>query len=161
MRRESGTRTVVRALVTLWAALCAALCAAQVAAEVVLSTSVDRVVGGDRRSVEAGVSPGDVLRYTISFTNQGTQTARAGTIVITNPLPEGTEYVDGSAGGAGTVVTFSVDGERFAAPESLMVQQDGASRVATAGDYRSIRWTFRPALSAGESGEVSFDLRIR
>lgn len=141
--------------------LWAALAAANSAAEVVLSTRVDGVGFDDRRSVESGVSPGDVLRYTISFTNQGTQTARAGTIVITNPLPEGTEYVDGSAGGAGTVVTFSVDGESFAAPESLVIQRDGTSRAATAADYRSIRWTFRPALPAGESGEVWFELRIR
>lgn len=145
---------VVRTLMMLWPALLVA----SAAAEVVLSTSVAGV--GDRPSVEAGVAPGEVLRYTISFTNQGTQTARAGTIVITNPLPEGTEYVDGSAGGAGAVVTFSVDGERFAASESLVIQQQGAARAATAADYRSIRWTFEPELRAGESGEVWFELRI-
>ncbi|MEJ2089698.1 MAG: hypothetical protein P8Y69_14740 [Gammaproteobacteria bacterium] len=129
--------------------------------EVVLSTSVARVGGQTSSDPAQGVYPGDVLRYTITISNEGTLAARAGSVVVTNPLPEGTEYVDGSASGAGTVVTFSVDGETFAPSGGLLVGQAGSGRAATAADYRSIRWTYQRQLAAGASAEVSFDLRIR
>jgi len=147
----------------------------QTRAEVVLSSSVQKIETGAPAEPAAPGAPGEeiqlvpvekvfageALRYTIVFTNQGTQTAVAGSIVITNPLPEGTEYLDGSAAGFDTVITFSVDGENFALPDVLAIEEAGGLRPATAADYRSIRWTFEPELPAGESGEVTFDLRLQ
>jgi uncharacterized repeat protein (TIGR01451 family) len=104
------------------------------------------------------VLPGDELRYTIRFSNQSTQAAEAGSIVITNPLPEGTRYIEGSAAGLDAVIVFSLDGKNFAPAGTLMLEAEGASVPA---DYRAIRWTFGPQLAAGESGSVSFDIRIQ
>jgi uncharacterized repeat protein (TIGR01451 family) len=134
--------------------------------EVTLTTTVDRVA----TSVDAGsvvaeeslseVLPGDVLRYTIAFENTSTQDVAAGSVVITNPLPADTLYLQGSATGANTEITFSVDGETFAAPDALMVGEGAGARAADAADYRAIRWTYQPMLGAGESSEVSFELQI-
>lgn len=140
--------------------------AAATQAEVTLATSVVRVSdalsGAATEPLEmvSDVLPGDVLRYTIVFENTSTQDVAARSVVITNPVPEGTEYLEGSATGADTVVAFSVDGEEFAAPRELVVGEGASGRAATATDYKSIRWTYQPLLRAGESSDVSFDLLI-
>lgn len=116
-----------------------------------------------RRFVDAAqVIPGDELRYTITFENGGRDAIDAGSIVITNPLPNNTVYVDGSAFGSGTVIEYSADdGESFAPAETLTVQRDGAEVPASAADYTTIRWTFEPSLEAGEKSHVSFDVRLQ
>ena len=142
------------------------LWAAAASAEVTLATSVKKIavdpIDPTRQELVDAVSvlPGEMLRYTIAFSNQGMQDVVPGSIVITNPLPVGTEYVEGSASGSDTRVAFSTDGESFAPSNDLTVLEGGAARRATAADYQSIRWTYQPTLRAGESGEVSFDLRI-
>jgi uncharacterized repeat protein (TIGR01451 family) len=130
-------------------------------AEVVLATSVEKTGAVPGGGELVGVYPGETLRYTIAFTNEGTRAALAGSVVITNPLPEGTLYVDGSAEGTDTEITFSVDGETFAGPAVLQVREGETTRPAEASDYRAIRWTYQPALAAGDASEVSFELEVR
>jgi uncharacterized repeat protein (TIGR01451 family) len=121
--------------------------------------------------VSAGLAPapagppsevfsGDVLRYTITFENTSAQDVAPGSVVITNPLPEETLYLEGSALGEDTLVTFSVDGTTFASPADLLVGEGAATRAATASDFRAIRWTYEPLLPAGASSQVSFELLI-
>lgn len=143
--------------------------AAVATAEVTLTTRVQKI---EQTAAAAGqpqirlvdaerVYPGEVLRYTIEFRNESTQDVAAGSIVITNPLPEGTEYVAGSAAGLDTVITFSVDGEHFASAEVLAeVGEDGVAAAADPAEYRSIRWSYQPELPVGQAGQVSFDLLI-
>lgn len=115
-----------------------------------------------RRLVDANsVVPGDELQYTVRFTNGGQLPVDAGTIVITDAIPAHTEYLDGTAFGAGTEIWFSVDGEEFAQAEDLLIVQDGVQMPAAAKDYRSIRWTFGPALEPGDSAYVSFNVRLK
>ncbi|MEE4360549.1 MAG: hypothetical protein V2I63_03385 [Pseudomonadales bacterium] len=104
------------------------------------------------RLVEAAsVVPGDELRYTVTFANEGAEVVDAGTVVITNPVPDNTVYLDGSAFGAGTAITFSIDGATFASAEELFVTEpDGARRLARPEEYTHVRWTFAPALEPGE-----------
>jgi uncharacterized repeat protein (TIGR01451 family) len=107
------------------------------------------------------VIPGDELQYTITFTNEGVEAIDAGSIVITNPIPETTEYLDGTATGAGTDILFSVDGVDFATPAELTVEQGGFQARVNAEDYSTIRWTFSPELAPGETGNVSFNVRLK
>lgn len=106
------------------------------------------------------VVPGDELRYTIVFTNDGDSAVDAGTIVITNPLPAELEYLPGTAFGAGTDIQFSVDGETFGTPDALTIVVDGVETQAPASAYTAIRWSFGPALAPGASGHVSFGARL-
>ena len=48
------------------------------------------------------VRPGERLRYTIEFTNTSNEYIGPGIIVITNPIPEGAEYLEGTAAGDDT-----------------------------------------------------------
>ena len=108
------------------------------------------------------VVPGDELRYTIVFENNGGHAVDAGSVVITNPLPTATEYLNGTAFGAGTEISFSTDGgQSFARPEDLIVLQDGIEVPAQARDYTAIRWVFSPELAPGEKSYVSFNVKLK
>ena len=52
--------------------------------------------------------PGEVLSYTIIYSNIGT--GNANNIIITESIPTNSTYVTGSAGGAGMVIQYSHDG---------------------------------------------------
>ena len=145
------------------------LFAVSAAAQVTLSTSVKKVeifLNGDgqvqRQLVDAfSVVPGDELLYIITFTNSGNVVVDGGSVVITNPIPESTEYLDGTAFGAGTEIVFSTDGESFATASELMVEEAGSEALASAKDYTTIRWSFSPELKPGETGRVSFNVRLK
>ncbi|MEM9622701.1 MAG: hypothetical protein AAF993_13700 [Pseudomonadota bacterium] len=115
----------------------------------------------ERRLVPADkVVPGDELQYTVAFTNAGDAAVDAGTIVITDVIPAHTFYVDGTAYGAGTEITFSVDGKNFASPAELKSDRPEVNGIAQAGEYQAIQWAFGPALHPGETGRVSFNVRL-
>ena len=61
-----------------------------------------------KRTAATSVVPGTEVIYTITAKNTGTEVAD--NIVVTNPVPEHTVYVDGSASGPDAVITFSADG---------------------------------------------------
>ncbi len=159
-------RTV--AAIRLIVASCCLTAAGTGAAEVKLENTVMKVAAvvnelgvAERHLVDAdSVLPGDELRYTILFNNDGTEVVDAQSIVITNPIPADTEYLEGTASGLATEIVFSVDGETFARPEELRVVDGGKEVQASAEDYRSIRWTFQPPLAPGESSDVSFNVLL-
>lgn len=146
--------------------LVAPLAAAQVALDnsvKKVETFVDEDGVPQRRLVDVdSVVPGDELRYTITFTNEGAENVDAGSIVITNPIPNDTEYLDGTAFGSGTDITFSTDaGGSFDDPDQLSVARSGTSVPAMAKDYTTIRWQFNPQLKPGETSFVSFNVRLK
>ena len=105
----------------------------------------------------ATVTPGDTIAYTIEARNiSADQTATR--VVITDPIPEHTRYVDGSAEGEGTDILFSVDGGmRFDAATNLEVRGDnGTNRPAVASDYTHVRWVLRDPLAPSEKRSVRF-----
>ena len=105
--------------------------------------------------------PGEVVVYTITYTNAGSDAAE--NVVITDPLPTEVQYVPGSeSGAAGAEFAVSVDGgESFSAPsEALVVRQDGQPRPAEPGDYTHLRWVLADPVLPGASGFLRFRTRI-
>jgi len=157
-----GVRTLVLALFAM-------LVAPNAIAQIKLTNTIKKVetfIDSEgvvqRRMVEAkSVVPGDELQYRVQFTNEGELAVDAGTIVITDVVPQHTEYVDGTAFGSGTDVSFSVDGETFAEANKLNVSREGEIRTASARDYQSIRWQFAPELEPGSSSYVTFNVRLK
>ena len=100
--------------------------------------------------------PGAEVIYTTTFTNQGNKPA--GDIVVTDPIPANTTYVEGSAYGDKSVVTFSIDGGKsYAAPDKLIVKTaDGHERPARPSDYTHIHWVYQGTLAPGQTGTVGF-----
>jgi uncharacterized repeat protein (TIGR01451 family) len=77
-------------------------------------------------------------------------------VTINNPVPEHMNYVADSAFGAGSDITYSLDGKTFGAPAELSVIDNGAKRQARADEYRHIRWVFRSPLKPGASAIARF-----
>jgi uncharacterized repeat protein (TIGR01451 family) len=139
-------------------------------ADVKLNTTVQKVERvaapdgsvGSRLVPAERVIPGDDVHYTITFVNDSTAAADAGSVVITNPIPENTQYIADSAFGSGTTIRFSVDGGKtFHPANELSVVRDGVKVPATSADYTTIRWVFGPALAPAAQSYVSFNARLQ
>jgi uncharacterized repeat protein (TIGR01451 family) len=113
-----------------------------------------------RRGPVTTAVPGDVVIYTLYYTNKGQEPAD--NVVIIDPIPEHMVYVQGSASGADTVITFSMDkGETYNLPEKLTITSaNGFVRPARPSEYTHIRWTRQTSLPAGQKGQVSFRARL-
>ncbi len=114
--------------------------------------------------VDSG-TPGDVLRFTLSYQNTGDEIAIG--VVLNNPVPAGTRYLSESATSENTEsLLFSIDnGATFNAPELLThesMNPDGKTeiKVASPDIYTNIRWQLLP-LDAGTTGSVSFKVQIK
>ena len=102
------------------------------------------------------VVPGEEIFFTVTYTNRGEEAVEK--VTITNPVPDNMDYVDGSATGDNTTITFSVDGgNSFDAPQNLAVNDaEGSQRPAAAVDYTHIRWVVGSDVAPGVSGVVQF-----
>ena len=105
------------------------------------------------------VVPGDKVGYRITYSNNGKDAAES--IVINNPVPDATSYIANSATGAGSVITYSVNGgQSFAKASELTVTEQGETRAAKAEDYSHIRWQLTNPVEAGASGKVELKVRV-
>jgi len=106
------------------------------------------------------IVPGDRVGYRIRFENTGKDSAD--NIVLNNPVPENTTYVDGSARGANSKIVYSVNGGQvFGTPEQLFIVKEGKKLPATAKDYTNLRWTLTSPLKAGEQGSVQYVVQVK
>lgn len=114
-----------------------------------------------KRKPATSIVPGSVVIYTITAKNTGNEPAN--NIVVTNPIPKQTVYIDGSAFGSGTNISFSVDGGKsYGKPQQLTVKDaKGKPRAATAEDYTNIRWTFQFDLKPGQEAPVWYRVRVK
>ncbi|MBA35736.1 MAG: hypothetical protein CMI14_09915 [Oleispira sp.] len=149
-------------------ALSLALMSTFVSAEVTLTNSMFEVVTitaadgstTDQWQKPDKLVPGERVGYQVEVNNQGTEPAAD--IVIANPIPEHTEYVQDSAKGLGTQIEFSVDnGKTFALPAQLFVEQNGERVQAQAADYTQVRWKLNQPLAAGTSLTVQYIVKIK
>jgi uncharacterized repeat protein (TIGR01451 family) len=105
--------------------------------------------------------PGAEVIYTTTFENHGAKPV--GNIVITNPVPANTVYVDGSALGENTVIAFSVNGGKtYGAANALSLRtSEGRERPALPADYTNIRWTYQGELRPGAGGAAVFRVVVK
>jgi len=120
------------------------------------------VVGKDGKKhteiVPAGrVLPGVEVIYTVKYTNVGKKPAE--NVVVDDPVPAHMNYIDGSATGDNTAISYSIDGGKHwsAMLETLEIHNsDGTTRSATARDVTNIRWVVKGKLAPGASGRVQY-----
>ena len=139
-----------------------------VSAEVTLTNSMFEVVTitaadgstTDQWQKPDKLVPGERVGYQIEAINKGTEPAAD--IVIANPIPEHTVYVQGSAKGLDTQIEFSVDnGKTFALPAELFIEKDGKRVQAETADYNQVRWILNKPLAAGASTTVQYIVKIK
>jgi len=116
----------------------------------------EKIVNKQTKWVETTkVIPGTKVRYINTMSNKGNSVAEK--LVITNPIPKHMQYVAGSAKCSGDcIITYSLDGKLFDAPDKLFVTENGKQRVAKAAEYKAIRWLVH-TLDAKQSSSVQFD----
>jgi uncharacterized repeat protein (TIGR01451 family) len=94
---------------------------------------------------KAVVNPGDILRYTVSSVNSGTNAAK--NLTITQPIPDQMVYQLKTASSANQAkVTYSTDnGKTFVAQPIIKVKTENGKTIekpAPAETYTHIRWNF-------------------
>jgi uncharacterized repeat protein (TIGR01451 family) len=115
-----------------------------------------------KRVPTKGVTPGEEIIYTLSYQNSGNEPAT--NVALSDPIPAGTVYINGSATEKGEL-TFSIDkGKSFKKPTLLTYEVTTAGkaekRTASPDDYTDIRWILS-TLAPGEKGSVSFRVKVR
>lgn len=129
-------------------------------AEVEVSVVNDKGETEIKRMPAKKVVPGTEVIYTITVSNVGDQSADG--VVITDPIPENTTYVDRSAFGAGSEITYSVDGgNNYDIASKLIIKDaEGNIRAAIADDYTHIRWVMNFTLKPNDTAPVWFKARL-
>ena len=100
------------------------------------------------------VVPGDQVIWTITAKNVCDKPADH--IVIDNAVPEHMKLVADSAVGAGTVITYSVDGKQFGPAGTLSVKDANGTHTATQEELRHLRWTYQAPFAAGATAFVRY-----
>jgi len=148
-------------LLTFFASQALAAIELKTVAEIEITETDEKGKKTVKRIPPTHVVPGTEVIYTITATNSGDQVAE--NVNVTDPVPKDMVYIDGSAFGSGTTITFSVDGgKNFDKPEKLTVKDEkGNPRRASASDYTHIRWTFQFKLKPGDVAPVWFRARVK
>jgi uncharacterized repeat protein (TIGR01451 family) len=160
------SKSVTLALVLTLVAWSARAGAETTGVEIKATAEIEVKVKGDdgaetvQRQPASKVPPGSSVIYTLRAENKGKKPAAD--VVVTDPIPEHMDYVDGSASTNGAKVTFSIDGGKTYQPiEKLTIRgKDGVSRAALASELTHIRWQFEKPLAPGESRSVEFRARV-
>jgi len=110
------------------------------------------------------VKRGDIILYTISYTNTGKENLNNPSII--DPIPEGTVYMKGSAGGKNAEIFFSINGgQTYQKPPVTYTvwKKDGSTekRIASPEMFTHVKWIINKKLKPGESGEVFFKVKIK
>lgn len=109
------------------------------------------------------VLPGDVLRYTLTFTNATSGPVK--NVELRDPIPAGVHFVAGSAHASrpDARLEFSADGGKSwsAAPtESVVVDGKTVVRAVPADRYTHLRWTVAGAVAPSAVVTADFDTRV-
>ena len=143
--------------------LALALSASPALAEVVAEQAVEQEIvkkAADgsvklERVAATVVAPGDEVIYSIRFNNNGAEPA--GDIVMVMPVPEEITYVEGSAAGRPSKITFSADGgNTYLTRGRLTVKEEGVERAATGAEITHIKWTIDEPLAPEARAEVFY-----
>ena len=124
--------------------------------------------GQEKKSWEAlngkvTVQPGDVLRYTVDGSNSGDVAAKG--LSITQPVPDQTSYMLGSASTEGSAeVVYSIDGGQsfVAEPKIEVTLPDGTVELqpAPADMYTHVQWNFGDDLASAQSVKATYNVTV-
>jgi len=106
--------------------------------------------------------PGDVIRYTLVFTNLTAEPVK--NIEFVDPLPNGLVYVIGSAKADQPVrLEYSIDGgKNYSAQPMIEVVENGkrVEKAAARGLYTHVRWTVLGSLAPGAKVLAEFRAQV-
>ncbi len=109
------------------------------------------------------IESGATLYFTLLIKNDGDEAAT--NVVVDNPIPDETIYVEGSAGGQNSIIEFSIDNtETFALADELTYEfttfnGDTQQRKARPDMYTNVRWVVED-VSPGAAEELFFQVKV-
>lgn len=166
-RRETRIGTYGKVLTWLALLVAPALAVADPDLRIQMSAEKEIVVieNGEevtRRVPTLEIEPGANLFFTLRISNQGDEPAT--NVIVDNPIPDETIYVEGSAGGDNSQVLFSVDGENFASADALQYEfrtfsGDSEMRRARPEMYTNVRWVVE-TVPPGAEEELFFQVKV-
>jgi uncharacterized repeat protein (TIGR01451 family) len=121
----------------------------------------------DRREIRyvpvETVNSGDIIRYTVTYINEGQTPARDAALI--GPVPQKTVYILNSASRKHDVY-FSIDGGRSFAPPPVMHQVRKANghlvqEPAPAELYTHAKWIVKDTVQPGQSGQTTYKVRVK
>ena len=121
------------------------------------SKVVKAIDGKEQLLDAASVKPGDVLEYTVTYTNKTGKPVSG--LVADLPIPEGLEYLPRSARPGAALVKAAVKDGEFAAEPLMRKARDGKAEPVPYSDYRALRWTLGQ-LPAGGVASVSARAKV-
>jgi uncharacterized repeat protein (TIGR01451 family) len=156
-------------LALLWIALVGAVpLAAQVQApkplviSAINKTAESAKAAGNERKAGALARPGDVLGYSLAFTNL--TSAQVTHVQFVDPLPAGLVYRTGSARANKSVrIEYSIDGGKNWSVEPMVVVIENGHRVvkpAPREAYSHIRWTVAEPMAPGAQVTAAFEAEV-
>lgn len=117
---------------------------------------------GAKRTDGSMARPGDVLGYSLAFTN--TTRGTVNSVQFVDPLPKGLVYKTGSARADKPVrIEYSIDGGKSYAARPMIVVVEAGRRVekpAPAKSYTHIRWTVSGPLAPSAQVTAGFEAEV-
>jgi uncharacterized repeat protein (TIGR01451 family) len=107
--------------------------------------------------------PGQTVEYRLMVTNVSEETLPAGIVVVTGPVPEGTQFVPNSATPSSEelLTEYSADrGRTFSEPPVIVGGDDGRS-VADPISYDTVRWTVLFDMEPGQEIPLVYRVIVR
>jgi uncharacterized repeat protein (TIGR01451 family) len=109
-------------------------------------------------------SPGDVVVYTITYSNVGKGSVLDA--VIVDPIPKGVRYIADTAEGRDAEIMYSTDnGRTWQTPpiETQIRKPDGSleKKPVSVERYTHIKWMIKKPVASGQSGRVSFKVTVK
>ncbi|MEL6857167.1 MAG: hypothetical protein AAFO74_02195 [Pseudomonadota bacterium] len=102
------------------------------------------------------VEPGEQIRYSLVYANQGADAAENVSLVM--PVPSEVTYVEASVDGASSNVFFSADEGQTFAPRDQVTIDDGVNvRLATSAEITHIKWDFAEPIAPAATGAVRYN----
>ncbi|WP_371185709.1 hypothetical protein [Thalassotalea maritima] len=132
----------------------AAFAAPEVAISQVVEKDIEVEVGGEvqvQRVVATEIEPGETLYFTLTYSNSGDE--KAVNVAIDSPVPNGTQYVLGSATGENAQFFIKRTGQQ----EYLPAQTQNSTEAG--GSIEGLRWIVDD-IEPGKTGSVSFNVTV-
>ena len=121
-------------------------------------------VAAERGSPEGAAVPGDVIEYSLVFSN--ITDGDVSDVTFTDPIPAGLQYVLGSTtvDRSDVVVDFSINGGTIWAEQPMVdvAQPDGSMvrQPAAAASYTHVRWTVTGSVAPGAQVTARFRAQV-
>lgn len=117
---------------------------------------------GTQRQDRSMARPGDLLAYSLAFTN--TTSGTVSHVQFVDPLPNGLVYKTGSARADKPVrIEYSIDGGKTYTARPMIAVTEAGRRVekpAPVQSYSHIRWTVSGPLAAGAQVTAGFQAEV-